>query len=304
MRLAFFGSGEFGLPTLARLVECHDVALVVTQPDRPAGRNRHVSPTPIAAFAASHGLPTLKPHAASDAQLHAALAAARCDAIVVIAYGHKLPPGLLAGTVAINLHASLLPKFRGAAPINWAMIKGESQTGVSVIEVADRMDAGAILAQAATPIDPLETAGELHDRLAAMGPALVLEVLQRLSSGTVERIVQEEQLATKAPRLSRADATISFDQPARAVRCRVHGLTPWPGCFVRHGGRELKLVRVRERDAVSAAPPGAVLEDHSIACATGRLELLEVQPPGGRVMSFDDYRRGHPLPAEARCEPR
>jgi methionyl-tRNA formyltransferase len=304
LRLIFFGSGAFGLPTLKRLVLQHEVALVVTQPDRPAGRNRALTPTPIAEFAAKQGISVLKPADVNDRVVVEEIKGSNAEAFVVIAFGQKLGRSLLEDVFAINLHASLLPKFRGAAPINWAMINGERETGVSVIGVAERMDAGPIYAQGATPINPNETAGELHDRLADLGPNAILGVLQKHREGNLIPQYQEERLATRAPKLAKSDGTVQFNQPVEQVRNRIHGLTPWPGCTVSIDGRLLKLLRVQV-----AAPdskqikPGIVSDDLTIGCAVGSIQLLEVQPAGGKVMSFDAYRNGQPVKPGMKVEP-
>ena len=304
MKLVYFGSGEFGLPTLEGLIERHDVAMVVTQPDRPAGRHRAMTPTPIADRAASLGIPVIKPERVNDLAVVQQLRDAKADAWVVIAFGQKLGKVLLDGVFAINLHASLLPKYRGAAPINWAMIQGESETGVSVITLADRMDAGLVLAQRSTPIDPKETAGELHDRLAKLGPEVVMSVLDQHERGTLQPIVQDESLVTLAPKFTKAEGTVRFDQPAAGVRQRVHGLTPWPGCMVTLDGQPLRLLRVEVVDELFGHDKsGTVLPDYSIACSPDRVRLLEVQSPGGKPMTFEAYRHGHGVRAGARCLP-
>jgi len=298
MRLVFFGSGAFGLPTLRHLQRTHDVALVIAQPDRPAGRRRTMTPTPVTAYARDHGLPVLTPPNVNEPAVSAVIRAIDADAWVVIAYGQKLGQPLLADRFAINLHGSILPKYRGAAPINWAMIDGEKETGVSVITVVDRMDAGDVLAVRTTAIDPMETAGELHDRLSELGPDAVSDTLDAYRMESLSPQAQDEALATKAPKLSRDDARVHFDQPAEAVRCRVHGLTPWPGCTVRVGDAPLKLLRVRdERECEGDGPPGEILADGRIRCREGAVHLVSVQPPGGKAMTFDAYRRGHKVEA-------
>ena len=304
MRLVFFGSGAFGLPTLECLATEHDVLLVVSQPDRPAGRRLSPTPTPVARWGERHGLDLFKPDRVNDPEAVGRIAAADASAFVVVAYGKKLGAELLRGVCAINLHGSMLPKYRGAAPINWAVINQERQTGLSVITVAERMDAGDVLARQATAVDPMETAGELHDRLAELGPPLVSEVLARYESGRLEPRPQDEAQATHAPRLSKADGTVHFDQPAAAVRARIHGLTPWPGCRVRLGPQALRLVRVDVSDGQqSQGRPGEVLADRAVACAEGSVRLLAVQPPGGRLMSFDAYCHGHDVPPGVCFEP-
>jgi methionyl-tRNA formyltransferase len=296
LRLVFFGSGAFGLPTLKRLVREHDILLVVTQPDRPAGRRRIPTPTPTAEFATSEHLALLKPENVNDRIVIENIRALNADAFIVIAFGQKLGPALLNNTFAINLHASLLPKYRGAAPINWAIINGENETGVSVIGLADRMDAGPIYAQAAIRIDPNETAGELHDRLAELGPRAVLELLDKYQRGKLIPQHQDDRLATRAPKLSKADGVIQFNQPSEIVRNRIHGLTPWPGCALVIDGRSLKLLRVQAIQFNSEqSMPGTVLNDFSISCGRGSIRPLEVQPPGGKIMSFDAYRNGQPV---------
>jgi methionyl-tRNA formyltransferase len=304
MRVIYFGSGAFGVPTLEALTAVHDVMLVVSQPDRPSGRRRLMTPTPAASCADRRGLPTFKPDDPNDPDAIERIHTLQPEAFVVIAYGHKLGPALLDDLFAINLHASLLPKYRGAAPINWAMINGETETGISVITLAQRMDAGGVLGQRKTCIDPIETAGELHDRLAEMGPDLVLDTMQHHCDGTLQPTPQDHSKATRAPKLTKADGTTSFDQPARDVRGRIHGMTPWPGCTVNLDGEPIKLLRVREQQRrPSSALPGEVQPDRTVACSTGSLELLAVQPAGGKSMSFDAYCNGRNIKPGIRIEP-
>lgn len=315
LRVAFLGSGSFGLPTLRRLSAAHDVALVVSQPDRPAGRGRALTPTPIAEWAGANlaGVPLLKPPDVNAshvvAQVHGL--AADADAWVVIAFGQKLGRDLLnprsasgRSPLIVNLHASLLPRWRGAAPINAAILAGDAETGNSVITLADRMDAGLILGQSRRTIDPDWTAGELHDRLADDGPDLVERVLLEHAAGSPRSTVQDESLVTRAAKLSRADAWIDLARPAEDCRRRVHGLTPWPGVSVTIDGRAIKLLRVRaERLAHDASPGSGMLVDPAaglVACGEGTaLRLLEVQPAGGRSMGWAEFSRGRMLPRGA-----
>jgi methionyl-tRNA formyltransferase len=303
MKLVFFGSGSFGLPTLRALLGPHQVVLVVTQPDRAAGRGRKLSATAVGRYAGEQGLEAIKPADVNDPGVVDQIRATGSDAFVVVAFGQKIGPAVLGDTLAINLHASLLPKYRGAAPISWAVINGDPETGVTVIAISQRIDAGDILARQATPIDPMGTAGELEQRLAEMGPEIVLETLSRYESGNLHTARQDDRIASRAPKLAKTDGTVSFDQPARAVRNRVHGLTPRPGCTVRVGEQRLKLLRVEAvDDGDHSGDPGRILDDGSVACADGRVRLLAVQPSGGKSMSFEAYRRGHELGAGMRME--
>lgn len=307
MRLIYFGSGAFGLPTIQRLHDSggHELAAVVSQPDKPAGRKRVLTPTPIAAWAEAQGLAVLKSDDVNTPEFVEKIAALKPDASVVIAFGQKLSPQLIdaMGDLAVNLHSSLLPKYRGAAPINWAMIHNEPVTGVSVIGLAQKMDGGKIYATAESPIDPNETAGELHDRLAELGPDCVLRVLEDLANGSLRPIEQDDAAATKAPKFKKADGTVDFDQPSELVRARVHGLTPWPGCRVSWTSAALGTVELlilkRVADHAESCHdgqiPGTVQSDQRIACATGALEILEVQAPGGKAMGFDAFRKAHPV---------
>jgi len=304
MNLVYFGSGSFGLPTLQGLRARHRVVLVVTQPDRPAGRQRRLAATPIARYAAEQGLATIKPGEVNDADTVRRIGQAGADGFVVVAFGQKLGRALADGVFAVNLHASLLPKYRGAAPVNWAIINGETETGVSVITLSQRIDAGDVLGRRATPIDARETAGELQQRLAELGPQLMIEILGQYRTGKLDPQTQDDADACRAPRLAKSDGTVRFDQAASAVQQCVHGLNPWPGCTVDLGGAALKLNRVEVvDDPAPSGPPGRILDDHTVACATGRVRLLDVQPPGGTAMTFEAYLRGHAAPGGAGAEP-
>jgi len=316
MRLVFLGSGAFGLPTLEALHTQHEVVAVVSQPDKPAGRRRQLTPTPIAQWSESQGLETIKSEDVNTPEFIEQIKAYQPDAAVIIAFGQKLSDPLIdsLGQLAVNLHASLLPKYRGAAPINWAMIQGETVAGVSVIALAQRMDAGVVYATAELAIDPLETAGELHDRLAQLGLEAILGVLKDLQQNTLSPIDQDDTLATRAPKLSKADGTVDFNQSAEVVRCRIHGLSPWPGCRVgvlllgsdTPESQPITLGRVAVLQAsAQGATAGSVLPNHHIATADSNsvIEILEVQPPGKRMMPLNDYLRGNAWPKGTQLVP-
>ena len=321
LRVIFAGSGEFGIPTLRALRDAgHEVVRVVTQPDRPAGRGRAMTPTPVAAEALAGGLDVVRTADINKESLPPA------DVMVVIAFGQKIAEHQVrhARLGSVNLHASRLPRYRGAAPINWAIIDGERTTGNSVIRLAQRMDAGAVLGQSELTIGELETAGELHDRLALDGAPLVLRVLDALATGRATEAAQDEARATLAPKLSRESAALDWSRPAAEVARRVRGLYPWPGCRVNLCDAAgavvgtVRLVRARPAPAGGSADasgwdpgrepggeaggePGQVTPHGSVQAGDGAaVEIVEVQPDGKRPMPLPDYRRGHPWHAGLR----
>ncbi|HWE02716.1 MAG TPA: methionyl-tRNA formyltransferase [Tepidisphaeraceae bacterium] len=304
MNVIFTGSGEFGVPTLRALLRTpHRIVQVISQPDRPAGRGRGLTPTAISQVAAEANLPLLRTGDINSERLPPA------DLMIVIAFGQKIADAVVhhSRLGSINLHASRLPKYRGAAPINWAIIRGEEFTGNSVIRLAQKMDAGAILGQSSLKIGDTETAGELHDRLADDGVELALKTIASLESGTAVESPQDETLATLSPKLSRASARLDFSQSAIDLARRIRGLYPWPGCRVAMcdaAGAELTRLRLaRARPGPTEGDrwePGEIMVDGFVQTGSGGLEILTLQPEGGNVMSLVDYRRGHKWPPGAR----
>ncbi|MCH2152046.1 MAG: methionyl-tRNA formyltransferase [Phycisphaerales bacterium] len=295
MRVGFFGSGAFGLPTLQSLIEGHEITFVVSQPDRPAGRRRQLRATPISELALENGCRLLRPERLGASEIDT-IRSIETDVWVVIAYGLKLPPELLLDRFACNLHGSVLPRWRGAAPIQRCLMAGDEVAGVSVITLAEVMDAGQILGTVETPVDPLETAGELHDRLATYGPEAVGQVLSLHESGSLEAVDQDESFVTHAAKLSRAEATVDFNQPASRVRGWIHGLTPWPGCDVSIDSSTVRIKRVKDHgEEESSGQIGCLVTEDRIQCQSGCIEILEVQPAGGRPMSWQDYCRGRDI---------
>ncbi|MGP1272493.1 MAG: methionyl-tRNA formyltransferase [Phycisphaerales bacterium] len=302
MRIVYFGSGAFGVPTLRMLAEEHDLAMVVTQPDRPAGRGGRLRATPVGEWVATHHpeVPVVKPQRVNRPELRDAIRRMDAEAWIVIAFGQKLGGPLLDGVFAVNLHASLLPRWRGAAPIHHAIMAGDTETGNSVITLAEEMDAGDVLGSSVRDIGPEMTTGDLHDLLAEDGPALVNAVLSRRASGELHPEPQDASRITLAPKLSRADAVIDWAEPADRVRATINGLSPWPGCQAVLAGRRLKLLRCRVAEPGSTrGSPGTVLDVSTglVACGTGTIELLEVQPEGGRAMPFAACARGRSIEA-------
>jgi methionyl-tRNA formyltransferase len=306
LRIIFAGSGEFGLPTLTALHADHQIIQVFSQPDRPAGRGRALTPTPIAQFAIDHNLPLTRTLDINAEPLPPA------DIMIVIAFGQKI-----SDTVAshprlgsVNLHSSRLPKYRGAAPINWAIVNGDTTTGNSIIRLAQRMDAGDVLAMSSLPIGDLETAGELHDRLANDGAPLMLQTLAQLASNTATETPQDESQTTKAPKLNRDATKIDWTHSAQKIANQIRGMYPWPGCRVRlidpsgHDLACLTLVRAsplpaKPTDASVGPTPGTVTPQGTITTADGAIEILEIQPEGKRPMPLTAYRNGHPWPPAA-----
>jgi len=302
LKIIFAGSGEFGEPTLSALMQQHDIVQVITQPDRPAGRGRALTPTPVAQCASQSQLPLLRTDNINTESLPPA------DLMIVIAFGQKIAPHIVdyPRLGSMNLHASLLPKYRGAAPINWAIINGETITGNSVIRLAQKMDAGKILAFQKTDIGETETAGELHDRLAQLGPGLVEWIIKTLNDDIGKE--QDESLATLAPKLTRKDTLLDWSDNARNIANRIRGLYPWPGCRARlldKSGAEkarLTLARAKLATAPQSTPPGTIQADGSISTADGAIEILDLQPEGKRLMSLAEFRNGHPWDPGMRIE--
>jgi methionyl-tRNA formyltransferase len=285
------------------------VLAVVTQPDRPAGRGGKSTPTPIAAWAAQHlhAVPLIKPEKVNTPEVVQQIRSLAADAWIVIAFGQKLSKSLLDGVFAINLHASLLPRWRGAAPINAAILGGDTVTGNTVISLADRMDAGLILGTSSRAIDPQTTAGELHDQLSADGPDLVERVLAEHAAGTLVGRPQDDSQVTIATKLSKEDDAIDFHQPADFLRRQIHALTPWPGITAdldTKPPQPLKLLRAKALpNTHTGAEPGTILDPRvgTIACGHGTvLQILDVQPPGKKPMNWTAYANGRTIPPQTR----
>ncbi|HWQ00116.1 MAG TPA: methionyl-tRNA formyltransferase [Vicinamibacterales bacterium] len=304
LRVVFFGTPAFARPALERLLaSAHRVAGVVTQPDRPAGRGRRVRPGPVKTVALEHGLPVLQPERLRDPAFLDAVRRLHPDVGVVAAYGRILPRELLElpRLGLINIHASLLPKYRGAAPVQRAVMAGEPETGVSIMRVVEALDAGPVLRTARRPIGPEETAEEIEADLAERGAALLVECLDDLAAGRAIETPQDHTQATYAPRLQKAEGLIDWSLPALVLHNRVRGLHPWPHAFTFLDGRRLLVRRTRPTDDPGAgAAPGTVVraagDDLVVAAGSGTaLQLLEVQPEGRRPMTAREFLAGHPV---------
>lgn len=304
LRVVFMGSAAIACPSLDALLQRSGVEVVgvVTQPDRPKGRHLKRSPCPVKARIEGRHVPLITPRSINAPEALESLRAWRPDLAVVVAYGQILKPDVLAvpRLGCINVHTSLLPKYRGAAPIQWAVARGESETGVTIMVMDEGMDTGDILAQRAVSIGDAETAGMLHDRLATVGADLLCAVVQDLAAGRVQRIPQNDACATYAPKLRKQDGKIDWTQSAEAIYNRIRGFNPWPCCFcVVPGDPPHRLRVLAARLEQGDGTPGEVLdvkgEGPLVACGDGAIRLVEVQPEGKRAMGGESYLCGHAL---------
>ena len=304
MRILFMGTPDIAAECLKALYAAgHDICAVYTRRDKPVGRKQVLTAPPVKEVALAHGTPVFQPRTLRDGSEDENIRALAPELIVVVAYGCILPKSVLEAPKygCINLHVSLLPKYRGAAPIHWAILNGEQETGVTIMHMAHDLDAGDIIAQAATPIDPDETVVALHDRLAVLGAELLVNVVADIAAGTATRTPQEHGKATLAPMLSRELSPMDWSRPARALHNQVRGLVPWPAAVTELGGNRCKVFSTSVLDATTSAAPGTILaagkEGIQVACGGGTvLRIDELQADGGKRMKAADYLRGHPIP--------
>jgi methionyl-tRNA formyltransferase len=307
MRILFIGSGEFALPTLHGLVDRgYEVPLIVTQPAKPSGRGQRTKATPVGDLAEELGIELIEPVDVNAPDIVSRIKSLDARLGVVVAFGQKLRPDVLQATPGgcVNLHASLLPALRGAAPIHWAIVRGAVRTGCTVFRVVERMDAGPILAKRETEIDPQETTGVLHDRLAKLGVEAVQEAISQFEGGEIPSgTPQDDAMATSAPKLKKADGFIHFDRPTREVFDRIRGMTPWPGAAAQYesdDGRWEKITITRARVVENASPfelPGTLDEQLQVTTNDGVIEIVELKPSSGRVMDWRDYVNGRHVSA-------
>ena len=297
MRIVFIGTGEIGAPTLRALLNAeHEVAAVVTQPDKPVGREQRIEPPPIKKEIATTGIPILQPPRIKDPQAIEEVRRLTPDVIVVAAYGQILPREVLEipRLACLNLHASLLPRWRGAAPIQAAIAAGDSETGITVMYMAEGLDTGDILLQRSVEILPNDTGGSLHDRLAQIAPEALLESLQLVAAANAPRIPQDNAFATYAPKLKREHGQIDWSESAEAIERKVRAYNPWPGAFMKVDGQNLKVFSASVVDL--NGEPGEILrsdKDLIIATGKGALSFTEVQLEGKRRMIAAKFLRGH-----------
>jgi methionyl-tRNA formyltransferase len=302
LRLVFMGSPTFALPTLdALLAAGHEVACVYSQPPRPAGRGKQERLTPVHARALERGLEVRTPKSLKGAEAQAAFAALHADAAVVVAYGLILPKAVLDAPRlgAFNLHGSLLPRWRGAAPIQRAVMAGDSETGVQVMRMEEGLDTGPTLATFRTPIAFDDTTGTLHDRLAENGARLMVETLAKLERGEAVETPQASEGVTYAHKITAAETRIDWSRPAREIDCMIRGLSPFPGAWCELNGARVKVLQSRLGQGSGA--PGEALDDALlIACGAGAVRLLSVQREGRAPLDADAFLRGNPVTAGTR----
>lgn len=297
------GTPDFAVPSLERLYEDgHEISAVFTQPDKPRNRGMKPAPPPVKRLAEARGTPVYQPASLRDPNVPEVLKSLRPDLIVVAAYGKLLPPSVLKlpRLGCVNVHASLLPKYRGAAPIHWAVLNGETETGITIMSMAEALDAGDVLLQMKTPIGPEETSETLHDRLSVLGAEALSRALPLLAAGKLLPVPQDHDKATYAPMLSRELSEVDWNRPAAAILNQIRGLLPWPAAGTNLGGKRLKLLEAKPGGPCSD-PAGMVLPSHGegilVSCGDGSAVCItRVQGDGGKKMAASDYLRGHPVP--------
>ena len=297
LRLVFMGSPDFSVVALAALIKAgHDIACVYSQPPRPAGRGQKETPCPVHAYALEHGLTVRTPGTLKDQAAQQEFSDLQADVAIVAAYGLILPPEILAAPRhgCLNIHASLLPRWRGAAPIQRTIIAGDTETGVTIMEMDAGLDTGPMLTSESIALGPDTTAPVLHDALAELGAGMIVKVLDDLETGDLATIPQPEEGVTYAAKLNRDEGRIDWAMPARDIECRVRALNPWPGIWFEHDGKRIKVLaaEIGEREGT---PGEVVAGDLSVACGKGSVRLTRVQVAGRSAVSAADFLRGYDL---------
>lgn len=302
MKIVFMGTPEFAAASLERLYsDGREIQVVFTQPDKPKNRGLKLTASPVKLLAERHGTPVYQPVSLRDGEALRQLEALKPDLITVVAYGKLLPPEILTLPKygCINIHGSLLPKYRGSAPVQWAVLNGETTTGVTSMYMAEEMDAGDIILTKETVIGEDETAGELYNRLAGLGALLLGETIDAIISCTAPRIPQDDKQATFAPPLRKEQSPLDWTKTAREILCQIRGLNPWPVATAELAGVCFKIYKAAPGQSAGTQPPGSLIgagkNGIEVACRDGSVVITELQAPGGKRMAAADYLRGHPL---------
>jgi methionyl-tRNA formyltransferase len=299
MRIIFMGSAAFAVPSLAALHSAkYDVAMVLSQPDKPAGRGRHMTAPPLASFARNLGLPLYQPKSLKGDDAIGRIRECRPDMIVVVAYGKLLPKEVIdiPPEGCVNVHSSLLPKYRGAAPINWAIVNGEKETGVTTMFINEELDAGDILLKKRMPIGDDDTAITLHNKLAPLGAELLLETIEGLKKKAIRPEHQDGRAATYAPVIKKEDGVIHWEKSAASIRNLIRGMQPWPSAYTHLDGKMLRIFDANVLDAPALSPPGTILaaaDSIVVATGSGKLSISELQLEGKNRLRAPDFLNGH-----------
>ncbi|MEW6079654.1 MAG: methionyl-tRNA formyltransferase [Thermodesulfobacteriota bacterium] len=303
-RILFIGTSAYAVPGLEALAgEGYDIPLVITQPDKPSGRGRKLTPPPVKIAARRLGIPVLQPASVRDEAFIREMAGWNPDLLVVVSFGRILPKALLdiPRLGAVNIHPSLLPAYRGPSPIQWAVVNMETVTGVTSIYMDEGMDSGDMIASVKTDIDPGETAGELHDRLAVIGSDLLKQTIRMVAAGQARRTPQDHSRATFAPLLTKSHGRIDWSRPARELVAFIHGMTPWPGAYTFLNDRRYRILRAETAATSDSGPPGTVLRSFPgelrVAAGDGVLSVLKIQSQSGKALPVADFLRGFPIAA-------
>ncbi|HCB93033.1 MAG TPA: methionyl-tRNA formyltransferase [Selenomonas sp.] len=307
-RTIFMGTPEFSVPCLEALTECCEVIGVITQPDKPRGRGQRLQPSPVKVCAEKHGIPVYQPEKIKTEEFTTRLEEMKPDLIVVVAFGQILSQRILdiPEYGCINVHASLLPRYRGAAPMQWCLINGESKTGITTMFMDAGLDTGDMLLKHEIEISDSMNLSELHDRMMTEGAKLLTQTLKQLSEGTLIREKQEDSDSCYAPMLNKETGRIDWSKSASEIHNLVRGLDSWPGAYTFRNGEKYKIWRTMVEDGTSVSPAGEILQadSHGLLVSTGNglLRVLELQAPGGKRMPAGDYLRGHGIALPARFE--
>ena len=304
MKILFMGTPDIAADSLAALIAAgHEICAVFTRRDKPVGRKQILTAPPVKQLAEQHGIPVYQPRTLRDGSSDDVIRELAPDIIVVVAYGCIIPPQLLhvARYGCINLHVSLLPKYRGSAPIQWAVLNGDRCTGVSIMQLDEGLDTGDVLMVEPVDIDPEETSGQLFDRVSAVGAKTLVQALEKLQAGQLKPEPQQHEMATMAPPLTKDMARFDFTQSAAHIHNWVRGMNPWPVAWFEQEGKRIKVLECRMAKAGDSAAPGTVLalKPLTIACGEGSVELLTVTPEGGKPMAGTAWAAGRRLKADS-----